>query len=214
MLIVATTPPAPADRPEEEFVHLSDARLQEHAEALIEAIGLLQGDLNRVQAEVQRRAAAQRNQLQHQYLTKEPYRVFDFMAISIPYNIPLRRVFDLIVNAYDSGAFSYWIDRHSCSAELPEGFNLDTIEWLSSDERRSWKSENTDYFAPLVGGELMFVDKDGHLRTLDGEAISRGLVIMAEKYPNHFGDFMIEEDDAITADVFIQCCVLGEVVYG
>lgn len=49
---------------------------------------------------------------------------------------------------------------------------------------------------------------------LDKDAIASGLAIMREKYPKHFGDFVAENDDAITGDVFLQCCLFGEVVYG
>lgn len=44
--------------------------------------------------------------------------------------------------------------------------------------------------------------------------IRKGLQIMASKYPHQFGLFMNEGEDAITGDVFLQCCLLGEVVYG
>lgn len=44
--------------------------------------------------------------------------------------------------------------------------------------------------------------------------IKRGLTVMAKKYPKHFADFLTENDDADTADVFLQCALLGEVVYG
>jgi len=37
---------------------------------------------------------------------------------------------------------------------------------------------------------------------------------MAEKYPRHFHNFLEENDDAETGDVFIQCCLFGEIVYG
>jgi hypothetical protein len=40
------------------------------------------------------------------------------------------------------------------------------------------------------------------------------LALMAEKEPRHFGDFMGENDDATTSDVFLQLCLFGEVVYG
>lgn len=39
-----------------------------------------------------------------------------------------------------------------------------------------------------------------------------GLRIMAEKYPRHFAN-LISDHDADTADIFIQCCVFGEIVY-
>lgn len=44
--------------------------------------------------------------------------------------------------------------------------------------------------------------------------LKKGLKVMSEKYPKHFKDFLIENCDAITGDVFLQCCVEGEVIYG
>jgi len=44
--------------------------------------------------------------------------------------------------------------------------------------------------------------------------ILSGFQIMAEKYPRHWNDFFIENEDSITADVWLQCVVLGEIVYG
>jgi hypothetical protein len=44
--------------------------------------------------------------------------------------------------------------------------------------------------------------------------IESGLQVMADKYPKHFADFMSEEDDCVTADVFLQCCLFGDIIYG
>lgn len=41
-----------------------------------------------------------------------------------------------------------------------------------------------------------------------------GLSLMSRDYPNHFADFMAENEDAETADVFVQCCIFGNIVYG
>ena len=37
---------------------------------------------------------------------------------------------------------------------------------------------------------------------------------MAQEYPQHFLDAVTENDDAITADVFFQCIVFNDVIYG
>ena len=61
------------------------------------------------------------------------------------------------------------------------------------------------------------IDKEGDENTLyrvDREVAEKGLKIMAEKYPHHFRNFIDEQDDAITADVFLQCCVFEELIYG
>jgi len=66
------------------------------------------------------------------------------------------------------------------------------------------------------GGSLGIVRKgqnsDG--RRLDLDSIGDGLNVMATHYPRHFADFLNEASDAITADVFLQCCLFGELIYG
>lgn len=50
--------------------------------------------------------------------------------------------------------------------------------------------------------------------TLTEDKLLEGLAVMKQNYPRHFNDALTENDDAITADVFLQCCVLKEVIYG
>lgn len=91
-------------------------------------------------------------------------------------------------------------------------------------------SDSPYYYSPLSkGGALIIEDMEsrekdednedatyspGKMYRLDLENISKGLGIMATKYPGHFGDFLNEEADATTGDVFLQCCLFGAVVYG
>jgi hypothetical protein len=49
---------------------------------------------------------------------------------------------------------------------------------------------------------------------LNREAMQKGLQIMADKYNWHFQNFMTENDDAETGDVFLQCSLFGEIVFG
>lgn len=44
--------------------------------------------------------------------------------------------------------------------------------------------------------------------------LREGLRVMAAKAPRHFADMLLGNGDAITGDVFLQCCLFGEVVYG
>jgi hypothetical protein len=48
---------------------------------------------------------------------------------------------------------------------------------------------------------------------LDLKSIRRGLEDLATKYPRHFADLVNEDTDAITADVLLQCCLFGELIY-
>ena len=50
--------------------------------------------------------------------------------------------------------------------------------------------------------------------TLTLETLKKGLKVMAKKYSRHFEDFINENDDADTGDVFLQCAVFGDVIYG
>jgi hypothetical protein len=67
------------------------------------------------------------------------------------------------------------------------------------------------------GGALYIGDKEESSRAcviVNLEAIKVGLALMADKYPEHWGNFMSENDDAETGDVFFQLVCFGEVIYG
>lgn len=44
--------------------------------------------------------------------------------------------------------------------------------------------------------------------------VRTGIAVMARDFPEHFGHFLSGDDDAETADVFLQCAVFGKLVYG
>jgi len=48
---------------------------------------------------------------------------------------------------------------------------------------------------------------------LDMNVVEQGLKTMSEKYPKHTWDLLSENDDATTADVFLQCCLFGDIKY-
>lgn len=67
------------------------------------------------------------------------------------------------------------------------------------------------------GGGILFEIEEGvtyRTKKLDLTSIKDGLEIMWQKYPKHFTDFLTDSGDAITGDVFLQCCLFGELVYG
>lgn len=68
----------------------------------------------------------------------------------------------------------------------------------------------------VKGGKVQFLDRETKDRVgeLAKWSIRRGEQVMLQDYRRHFGDLLAENDDAITADVFLQCAVMGEVVYG
>lgn len=51
-------------------------------------------------------------------------------------------------------------------------------------------------------------------RQLDLKSISEGLNVMATHCPRHFADFLNDAADAVTGDVFLQCCLFGQLICG
>lgn len=116
------------------------------------------------------------------------------------------------------GGIAYW-------AEVIEyQYGSSGLTYQDFQKGGSQQSPNpTDYWhpcelIPLVPGcAVILGDLEDPSRKpvrLDREAIERGLQLMADKYPRHFSDFLAENDDATTGDVFIQLCVFGEIIYG
>jgi hypothetical protein len=131
------------------------------------------------------------------------------LMVKMEISFDKQRVSDLLCSALEGGS-NYWY--------MIESFIKPTkVEQVAMPGETF---RHLDY--PLSeGGALMVSDRNGapaeeDMKTtrLDWPKLLEGLVLMAEKYPRHFGDWMAENDDADTGDVFLQLCVLGEVVYG
>ena len=135
------------------------------------------------------------------------------MKIQTPIDIDDERIKGLLCIAFEGGV-GYWcrVRGYKFSKGL-------TIE----DFRHGGKMQGADYWHPcqLVpmapGCAVICVEhneEDPKPLELTREKIEVGLQLMASKYPRHFTDFIDENDDATTGDVFLQCCLLGELVYG
>jgi hypothetical protein len=123
-------------------------------------------------------------------------------------DIPSERVADMLCCAFEGGS-NYWAVIKE-KREPKEGFAFRYMPDLS-DKPTSY----TDY--PLNrGGFLMVGDSEGDMpdALLDLGTIRSGLQVMADNYPNHWHDFINDNEDAATSDVFLQCCLYGEVIFG
>lgn len=50
-------------------------------------------------------------------------------------------------------------------------------------------------------------------QTIRRKDVARGLATMIKIAPEEFADFILENDDDLTFDVFIQCIIFGKLVY-
>lgn len=113
--------------------------------------------------------------------------------LQLDVEIPAERVEDLL-SMFTDGHSGYW----ASPILLPfrEDGYLDTKAVIEGESTIALvdRLEDVDY---VIGKE----------------EIERGLQRMATDYPNHLADVKADNSDAITADVFIQCCVFDKLVY-
>lgn len=128
--------------------------------------------------------------------------------------VSLKRVAELLNGALDpyyspSYSVRYWCEeikgRRQKPASLAFRFDEKTIyPYLDYPLNKG----GALYFKELEGGE------ERGLLKLDLLSIRHGLELMCEKWPKQWADFIEENDDCETSDVFVQCCLLGDVIYG
>lgn len=121
--------------------------------------------------------------------------------MEVTFTVNDERVNDLLTSAFEGGS-TYWCEL--VSVVRPKGKN---------------KGKYLQDIPFLPGGVVILKDKEesglnAETFALDRSSLETGLQTMANKFPYHFGLFMDENDDAETADVFLQCCLFGEVIYG
>ena len=137
------------------------------------------------------------------------------VKVIVPLEIPLERIENLLISATEGG-IGYW--GRIMGYEIPNGKTLDDYEY--------------PHFQVVLDGGKMFLhdteEEDSHYKTLSAEEkekwtltydkLIKGLQVMANLKPgeggHHFPNFLAENDDAETSDVFVQCCLFGEIVYG
>lgn len=117
------------------------------------------------------------------------------------------RVADLICAGFEGG-IGYW--ARVTGYKKPEK----VFEWDLSSTLGGQVYRYVQYPMSEGGAVLMQDTENDDQWELNREKILAGLAAMASKYPRHWRNFMDEQEDSETGDVFIQCCLFGELVYG
>jgi hypothetical protein len=128
------------------------------------------------------------------------------VKVTVPFTFTRMQICDLLSCAIEGGS-NYW-------CVIKEFNKPDDVNLFHSYENAE-VFEYLDY--PLSeGGSIVIGDCEGDMpdAILNLDSIKKGLEIMGEKYPRHMNDFIMGHFDADTGDVFLQCCVYGEIVFG
>lgn len=135
-------------------------------------------------------------------------------SILVPLEIDYEKVANAFIGVIEGG-YSPWLHSFhpapdDMSQTLKRGIQLLDGIWYAT--AAYWRDggaavlryDKADEDEGAGGGEI----------TLSKAEITLGLGAMATKAPRHFADLMSENDDAITHDVFAQCCIFGDIIYG
>lgn len=122
------------------------------------------------------------------------------------FNDNKQRIADLLCTAFEGGS-NYWYFIHQNNRKE---LNLDYLHevplhpdgFLMIGEKDNWDFESE-----------VFVNKKRVLR-LDLAALQHGFERFRKDYPQHFEDWVQDNGDAGTADIFLQVVVFGTDIYG
>lgn len=112
-------------------------------------------------------------------------------------------IHSLLVSAFEGGS-NYWYfisesnkDKYNC--RFDEVAFQDGGFFIIGD-KEEWDGEK-------------FVNNDLTVK-VDRAKLEKGFEIFEKNHKKHFADFVSENDDATTADVYLQCVCFGEIIFG
>jgi len=129
----------------------------------------------------------------------------DTIKVTMEHEISKKRISDLLCAGFEGG-IGYWL----ANMTYVEPVNPSFIPMLSDG-----KPEPRYTWYPLNEGGLVRLQPDDSIMwyPLGLISIAGGLRLMASEYPTAFQDFLNDNEDANTGDIFIQLCIFGEVIY-
>jgi hypothetical protein len=137
-----------------------------------------------------------------------------FAVITCKREVTVRQVRNLLCTAFEGGACCWLVIKRryfapgiTCEDFREDGKFQTPGDYFHPDEL----IPTVDYCGLIVGTND---DDDEKEYDLNVSALRDGLQRMADKQPRHWQDFIEENEDAGTGDVFLQLCLFNEVVYG
>lgn len=133
------------------------------------------------------------------------------IMVTTTVEVPFERVTDCLTGAIEGGS-GYWCNQFMAASDdkstrLYQSMRNSDKVWY--DEAAYWQG----------GGkaELAFdkpTDDHSGKAAIGLEQLVKGLNVMARVAPGQFGHLINENDDASTHDVYLQCVLFGEIIFG
>lgn len=123
------------------------------------------------------------------------------MEIQVKIKIEGEMLSNLLVNALEGGS-NYWYSN---------------VEFVGRDQYPDIRYD--EWFAKCLDENIPFEiriteDEWGKTHVLNLESVTTGTMLLVEEETRHYDDWIQENDDATTADVWLQLCLFGKVVFG
>ena len=132
------------------------------------------------------------------------------MSVSVSVDVPTSTVRDLLVGAVEGGS-NYWATFRldpNFTKSVTESDKVAYVEREGGEYYAHYDIENSNYCLRVSDAE------GGSTYNVTFDSFVNGLGVMANRYPRHFKDVITLNFDAETSDVFVQCAVFGEIVFG
>lgn len=130
------------------------------------------------------------------------------MVTTVRVTLPIseQRIRDLMCSAWEGGS-AYWCQFRSST--------------ITPEQKEDHKCRYHWEYPFVEGVDVVLCDSTCEADetcpepwVLNRAKIVAGIQTMAEKCPYHFANFLAENDDAETGDVFLQCCLFGDIIFG
>ena len=110
-----------------------------------------------------------------------------------------KEMYYLLCSAFEGGS-NYWYQIEDYV--YPAGFSASDFEFPYVE-------------LPFKGGKVKITADGGKkIYILDRKALDKGWIVFRDECARHYADVMCDSADAITGDVFLQCCLFGKIIFG
>jgi hypothetical protein len=123
------------------------------------------------------------------------------MEIQVKIKVDGEMLSNLLVNALEGGS-NYWYSN---------------VEFVGRDQYPDIRYD--EWFAKCIDESIPFEihiteDEWGKTHVLDLASVTTGTMLFVEEETRHYDDWVQGDDDSTTADVWLQLCLFGKVVFG